>query len=257
MQLRIYSDLHQEFKEKKRFEIAVLPNEKEQILVLAGDIIKLKSIVNYLDFFKNLNDRFKAVLYVFGNHEYYNFKIGKEYFKRIEKELSGFKKIHLLSRYTKPFKINGYKFVGATLWTNNDGIYMKKEMSNDFKKITYHYKGQYSTFSPVFWRNEFHHDFKYLVENIKKNEKTIVITHHAPSIKNEDPDDLTGEYKVFYRNELDYYIKEYDNIKLWIHGHIHNKDDFIVGETRVFSNPIGYYDIIDESPEYSLIELES
>ena len=27
---------------------------------------------------------------------------------------------------------------------------------------------------------------------------------------------------------------------LWVHGHIHHRADFIVGNTRVIANPLGY-----------------
>ena len=87
MDIRIYSDLHQEFEEKAIFTIAHLPDEKDQILILAGDIFRLKNISHYYDFFKDLSDRFHTVLYVFGNHEYYGYKMGKKYTKKAVKSL--------------------------------------------------------------------------------------------------------------------------------------------------------------------------
>ena len=30
------------------------------------------------------------------------------------------------------------------------------------------------------------------------------------------------------------------NMKLWIHGHVHNNFDYMIGDTRVICNPRGY-----------------
>jgi Icc-related predicted phosphoesterase len=36
-------------------------------------------------------------------------------------------------------------------------------------------------------------------------------------------------------------MKKSDNVKLWIHGHIHETNDYQVAGCRVVSNPRGYY----------------
>ena len=35
-------------------------------------------------------------------------------------------------------------------------------------------------------------------------------------------------------------IMDNPNIKLWIHGHVHNNFDYMIGDTRVICNPRGY-----------------
>lgn len=30
------------------------------------------------------------------------------------------------------------------------------------------------------------------------------------------------------------------NVKLWVHGHMHNASDYVIGDTRVVCNPKGY-----------------
>lgn len=44
-----------------------------------------------------------------------------------------------------------------------------------------------------------------------------------------------------YASHLDAFIEEYEPL-LWIHGHIHHSQDYVIGKTRVLSNPRAYVD---------------
>ena len=73
--IRVYSDIHQEFhRERILFDVPIQDNDSESILVLAGDIDYLKFGLLLAE---RMASRFKAVIYVPGNHEYYNSKHGK------------------------------------------------------------------------------------------------------------------------------------------------------------------------------------
>ena len=82
---RVYSDLHQEFKEKNFFKIEPIENEKEQNLVLAGDIYHLSHLnkkekgVFFDNFFGDLPERFNKVFLVLGNHDFYGSKLAESY----------------------------------------------------------------------------------------------------------------------------------------------------------------------------------
>ena len=41
-------------------------------------------------------------------------------------------------------------------------------------------------------------------------------------------------------SNLDEFIMDHPQIKLWTHGHVHNVFDYTIGETRVVCNPRGY-----------------
>jgi len=41
-------------------------------------------------------------------------------------------------------------------------------------------------------------------------------------------------------SDLDHMMWDYDHIKLWVHGHVHNAFDYTVNQTRVVCNPLGY-----------------
>ena len=43
-----------------------------------------------------------------------------------------------------------------------------------------------------------------------------------------------------YHSNLEEFIMDRPNIKLWTHGHTHEDFDYMVGDTRVVCNPRGY-----------------
>ena len=50
---------------------------------------------------------------------------------------------------------------------------------------------------------------------------------------------MVKKLQAFYSN-LDSMINKYDNLKLWIHGHIHSSSNYMINNCSVLSNPIGY-----------------
>ena len=65
-----------------------------------------------------------------------------------------------------------------------------------------------------------------------------MITHHSPS-----PQSVKGRYEDsvgMYSTNMEKFIQSNDNIKYWVHGHIHHNNDYKVGECRIISNPRGY-----------------
>jgi hypothetical protein len=67
-----------------------------------------------------------------------------------------------------------------------------------------------------------------------------VLSHHAPSalslIYQEPGPLLDGAYA----SNLEWLMHRY-KIDLWVHGHTHVPCDYMVGATRVVSNPRGYH----------------
>lgn len=250
MKLRVISDIHNEFRADP-VQIPVLEKEKEQILIIAGDYSPLSKIKNYKKEFDNYTERFKAVLFVLGNHEYYGFKIDNFRVQKIFSELNLKSNFHLLTRYTPSIKIENTRFVGAMLWTDlgrSDYIsYLVKEQMNDFKKITWvHNKYgcvSYSKFNTKNWLEEFVKDLDYIKSEIAnhKEDEIIVITHYGPSLSSSDTRySENKEIHHAYVSDLDGYIKTLKNVPVWIHGHIHEKKDYKIGDTRVVVNPFAY-----------------
>ena len=71
--------------------------------------------------------------------------------------------------------------------------------------------------------------------------KFVVVTHHAPSALS-----IAECYKHdtlmngAFHSDLTDFILDRPQIKLWMHGHMHNVSDYMLGETRVVCNPRGY-----------------
>jgi Icc-related predicted phosphoesterase len=83
--------------------------------------------------------------------------------------------------------------------------------------------------------------FKTVIDNLPKDSKIVVCSHHAPShlsiheiYKNDTL--MNGGYS----SDLSEFILDRPQIKAWTHGHMHNNFDYLVGDTRVMCNPHGY-----------------
>ena len=74
------------------------------------------------------------------------------------------------------------------------------------------------------------------------------MSHHAPTRQSINSSRSVSTAYA-YANELNCFIEDNPCIKYWFHGHVHDSNDYMIGETRVISNPRGYYNIA-ENKEY-------
>jgi predicted phosphohydrolase len=104
MRIRVLSDLHREFGQ------VPLPEIASDIVVLAGDIDRgTRGVAWARTVFPGV-----PVLYVAGNHEHYDERIGRLHEKL--REAAAGSNVHILENET--FELDGYRFFGATLWTD-------------------------------------------------------------------------------------------------------------------------------------------
>jgi Icc-related predicted phosphoesterase len=253
LKVSIVSDLHLEF------GYQTLPGG--DVLILAGDICESRSLQkDFLstkddiyepgkhpswDFFKFECAKYNKVFYVMGNHEHYHGKFHKTY-DTIKSVLPH--NVVLLEKECVEY--NGVVFLGGTLWTDlNKGdpitVFTVKDYMSDYKYIQNYYptKGLYYKLTPDFTVSEFRKTkeyFKFVLEE-NRTKPVVVITHMAPSFQS-----VNAKYKdagvtnAAYASELDEFILDNDNIKFWVHGHMHDPVDYMIGSTRVISNPRGY-----------------
>lgn len=200
-------------------------------VVVAGDITAspyLKCAVEMLA------ANFLEVIFTLGNHDYYG-NIPSRVFgiaARIERTFSN---VHWLEIDRKPFTLNGVRFLGGTLWFPDPGAKAPKQYFPDFKHIT--------EFEP--WVYDMHKKtIDWLCDNIKSED--IVVTHHAPSDKSVSPGYENHPMGVFFHSPLDKLIETYAP-RIWIHGHMHSRRDYIIGKTRILCNPLGYVNIGENS----------
>ncbi|ENV5964101.1 metallophosphoesterase [Vibrio parahaemolyticus] len=171
------------------------------VLILAGDIFKLRKGVLAKEVVSELRNRFDLVLYVPGNHEYYNSNFDSESLKGIEKlnEIDG---VFVLDNDEIILKGEDGEiaFIGSTLWTDialnkEDADYVSEYLGQgtyrfrDFKAIRKKLigKNSYARLKPIDQTLRHKECVLFLDETIEKhkneNRTVIVITHHSPSFK--------------------------------------------------------------------------
>ncbi len=187
MKLRICSDMHLEM---GSFAVEALPGDDETVMVLAGDVGYLEKPIMYRDFVEDLCARFRHVIYVWGNHEFYkgfwpySEAVADETFEGL-KNLSWGKEFELV--------LDDVAFACSTLWADFDdsnpiSMWDCKNGMNDFRLIRTgpkHEKWKYH-FRPEDALAFFRCTTKmFLKPAIKKHtlagKKVVVVTHHAPS----------------------------------------------------------------------------
>ena len=232
MKVQILSDLHVEFEDYD------YPQCDCDVVILAGDIHTKGRGVKWA--IEHIND--KPVIYILGNHEFY----GKTYPKLFNelKTLAANTNIHVLDKDV--ISIEGVNFFGCTLWTNFEILgdprlagYQCQQAMTDYKKIK-RLPG-YSKIRSIDTAVYHMQDITWLGKTLAmhEGEKNVVVTHHGPSLKSA-PDKYKKDVLVSaYVSDLESFIEKH-NPNIWVHGHLHNSSDYLIGETRVLCNPRGY-----------------
>lgn len=257
MKLRVMSDLHLEFHDGKwmqEFDIPAMDDDKNTVLVLPGDVHSYKHLAAVYERFA---PRFKAIVGVFGNHEYWKGSIVNAVSK-VQAQIEHLDNVFLLDRSI--VEIDDVTFVGATLWANFDNLnqlamYDASLKMNDYKKIrTGSVAAPYvRKLKPVETAQIHLQDKDFIFKSVSdlkaQGRKVVVVTHHLPSylcIAEKYQQKYTGRP---YRNGA-YASELFEDVAdskpdLWIHGHTHESNDVMVADTRVVCNPRGY---VNEAP---------
>ncbi|RAH48454.1 uncharacterized protein BO95DRAFT_49024 [Aspergillus brunneoviolaceus CBS 621.78] len=133
---QILSDLHLELNQQYvSYEIPACAEH----LILAGDIGRLADYEHYRDFLQRQTDRFKAVLLILGNHEFYGLSIaaGLDKARQLEQEPCLHGRLIVLDRTR--YDVPGFdvSVLGCTLWSHvPDGSReIVQAKIRDFRKI--------------------------------------------------------------------------------------------------------------------------
>ena len=267
MKIKLVSDLHLEFS-----DINIDNNEGADVLILGGDIMIAQdlhdhpepantadqaAIANgtglgrrqltaqrFRDFFKRCSFQFPHVIYIMGNHEFYNgkFYAGIDYMRE---ECAKYPNVYMLEQDMKI--IDNVVFVGGTLWTNmnrRDPLTMHaiEGMMNDFRIIRNDARN-YAAMSALDVAIRHDKTLAYIehIVHEHRNKKCVVVGHHSPSFQSAHP--MYAHETLMnggYHSDLSEFIMDHPQIKLWTHGHTHHPFDYVIGETRVVCNPRGY-----------------
>lgn len=258
MLIRMMSDLHLEmevYNNGKRvlqdkypfFNPVALDTDQDTILILAGDIGLIDSLYTVVEFIEDMCQRFKHVIYVPGNHEYYrhSFIAG---IKTLRDALSH-TSVHVMN--DDVLKIDDVTFIGSTLWTDFENknplsIYSASTMMNDFRLIrTGHSQAPYLRKMTPYDAIAAHETSKAFIEDqlsyakFVDESKVVVVSHHGPTFKSMHEMFIGSDVNGAYYSELGNMICHYSPA-VWIHGHTHCSMDYVLGDTRIICNPRGY-----------------
>jgi len=227
MRIQILSDIHAEFHSDnaEHFIEKYLRPKEADVLICAGDLACSQAVPRVLSILLN---KYKGVpvLYVPGNHEFYDSSIPAVLgmLRKMEREVDNFTLLH-----NKMVNINGTNFMGSVLWFRKKKDYqLYASALNDFRCI--------KDFVPrVFEENKKARNFL----NWHLHHDSVVVTHHAPSSSSIPSVYMNDPINMFYVCDLARLILK-RKPKLWIHGHTHTSFNYMLGDTHVVCNPFGY-----------------
>lgn len=251
--------MHTEFFNSTSHSLLITPPNETDTIVLAGDI---GCGFSGLTWARNMFQH-HPIVYINGNHEYYDHDIGD---LKLMRDVANLLEINLLENTS--VVINGVRFLGCTLWTSFNS-WKESEYINALTHVN-----DYKRIKAIDWwkiddnclraaellsikpgrSQRFHPVIAYLLnmESIAWLDKTlsepfdgksVVVTHHSPSrLSFEKPNSNHGQVAPYaYVNKLDGFVGQHkEAINLWCHGHIHHSSKYIIEGVPVRSNPRGY-----------------
>lgn len=248
------SDLHLEFY-KDCSEVKIEDTDAD-FIILSGDIHTKANAVKWL-LDQNIS---KPIFYVCGNHEFYGTKWPKNIDKL--KEAAKGTNIHVLENDYYIYK--DLVILGCTFWTDYkllepvvpQSLAMNtcEQGMNDFFRIrnsNNNYKQLRA--KDLLQAHKESLDFLSAYLEVFKDLNIGIITHHSPSIKCIDPKYHNDILSAAYASNLDEFVA-YSGAKFWITGHTHYKYKFMLGDTLVLSNPMGYINNINPNFIPNLVE---
>lgn len=235
MKIQVISDIHIDLLDKRTADLMInrisLYAKDIDVLVIAGDLAEVRKPI-FKETVQKFCDKYKHVVFVPGNHEFWGAAF-IEAFHELMEIASKINNFH--GFYDDSIEIDNQRFIGGTMWFGDTpATRIAQKTWSDFHEI--------KASKEVFWKL-IHDASKYLDDNVKSTD--IVVTHHAPLYKSLNPhyfgiNGLLG-VNAFYLNDKSKLISS-AKPKLWIHGHTHYAVDYMAGETRVVSNPLGYFE---------------
>lgn len=234
MKLQYCSDLHLEFPDNKEYILDNPIQPEADILILAGDIVPFEIMDKHQDFFNYISRHFETTFWIPGNHEYYYHRVDSS--ATLNTNIR--ENIFLVNNCVK--EIPGVNLIFSTLWSN---ISQAKHFSiqnalSDFKVIKYN-----DRLFNVDDYNLLHQESKEFLQKtlaVKSENKTIVVTHHAPTFINYPEKYINSNINEAFATNLTDLIED-SNIDYWIYGHHHsNVGDFQIGNTKLITNQLGY-----------------
>jgi len=262
--IQLLSDLHLE--SNPHFTAQPLPGA--DLLVLAGDIGSyqngsLLSSLNIADFglarFSPLPVSQGGagwptpVLFLPGNHEYDGLDFDEAHARLRET----CQRLGLVWLERESLVFGGVRFVGSTLWTDFDALSTQQALSGEIT-LGEQLQAREKAFRAANFYLKKNHSFRngepLLADALREQGlqaqawlrhtlaqpfagPTVVVTHFAPSLLSADPRYGQTPGTAGFCNSLDELLPL---ARLWLHGHLHCRSDYVKHGCRVVANPLGY-----------------
>mmetsp|Transcript_34539 Transcript_34539/g.83550 ORF Transcript_34539/g.83550 Transcript_34539/m.83550 type:complete len:326 (-) Transcript_34539:40-1017(-) len=290
LQVQIASDLHLEFYDAlPPLEEILVP--KAPVLALLGDICVVGSkdkLSLYEAFLTNCAERWKTVIVLAGNHEYYSNAKDRCPITEVDETIYDIcARIKGNVRYlqNESCVINNVRVFGATLWTD-----IPKEQTVDYAQSPYCVEYKLNDFRMCYVKNpEFEVEGKDGKDGKKEKavraltvadtnarhsesvecilaaagkardqkENLLVLTHHSPTFRNGSNKEGQGHEYLKYAASSDL-EHVFVGVHTWCHGHTHDNGDKLIRGTRVVSNQRGYkWEVSKDFSHSCVIEVPS
>jgi predicted phosphodiesterase len=234
MKIRVYSDLHLE---TKAFRPSAEPCD---IVVLAGDIHEGREGIRWA---RAAFPRV-PVVYVAGNHEYYG-QSTPELAAGLRQECQD-SNVHFLE--CGAWNHGTLRFLGCTLWTDfallsdvRGSTREALQRMTDYRQIRVTRASRRFRPEDAIRLHVAAVDWLARMVDEPFDGETVIVTHHAPSAASVPDRYLRRPRAAAYASDLDAFVAG-SGARLWIHGHVHERCDYQIGETRVVCNARGIGD---------------
>lgn len=244
LKIQYASDLHLEFRRAPPRLVPVAP-----ILVLAGDIGNPTEPI-YRTFLQECARKWRDVVVVAGNHEFYNKRDASKWLPdTVEERLAACRaaaetagdNVHFLER--DRVTLDGLAFLGCTLWSDVTGVEARIERGmNDCRMICAEGErvARAEDLKTWHWRDRAWLEGE-LAACREEGRGAVVVTHHLPTY-----DLIASRYAghpltAGFASSLDALICE--PVRGWICGHSHAASILYTGPGRSIPcvlNPLGY-----------------
>lgn len=229
-----------------------LPNG--DVLIVAGDLCHAACLdpartdlyaarqrERTLRFAEAATRNFAHVIMVAGNHDHYD-GVFSATVPLLRRHLPGFTVLD-----DEAVKIGGVRFFGTTLWSSYggrqpDSLEKARRGCGEFFFVKVREGDAVRKFRPTDAADAHDRALEALERAMSAScgAATVVVSHHAPSVKGLNPLHAGNGLDGAYASDLEPLIARMENVPVWVHGHTHIKKAYQIGTTRVLANCRGF-----------------
>jgi predicted phosphodiesterase len=259
MTFRLISDIHIDC--NKPDEV-ILKEDDSDVIVVPGDIC---SIHNFAQWVEAQCNKYKAIVIVLGNHDYWKMSVDNAHrkwkeglSKKLPQDL--FDRIHILEK--EYVDIGDTRYFGTTLWTDMDKMDVSsmqaiKESMVDYKRIRMLNGARRLTPQDVIKEHIKAKEWLTKAVELPWEGHKVIVTHHAPSFDSLYPffgkDSVSGAYASDLEDMLQHAVS--NQVFTWVHGHTHAATRYEINGLNIIVNPFGYPDEDTSVDEMCIVSL--